>query len=224
MIRSFRGRVVALAAIMVAAACGFSGVGTGPDPTAEGGRDGAASADGAAGADGIAGDTNTSGETGSDGGDADAPTTADADSGGLPCPTVCSSCNAGTCFITGSGKTCPPRFACDITCTSATCQNKTFDCTLATACAVHCTGSGVCDDSTVACGAGACKVVCGGPGCDRLSVQAASASSFCFQCNGNPGCDHFKCTPPAGGCTKACKANCGDIGMCNTCATVATCP
>lgn len=206
---------------MVATACGLTAVGT-AEPVSDGGSGGG----GGVGAEGggAGGDAAPTDGSNSDGGGV-TDARPDADSGGGMCPAVCSSCVAGTCFITGIGKACPPGLACDITCTSTTCQTTTFDCTMATSCVMHCNGGGVCDDSIVQCGAGACKVVCGGgTGCDHIQVQAASASSFCFQCNGNPGCDHFKCTPPGVGCKKACTTNCGDLAMCNTCASVASCP
>jgi hypothetical protein len=204
-------RILVLASVALAAACGISAVGELVTGEGVGGRD--------------------SGEPVlPDGSTSDSSVNVDAgfDAQGK-CLEVCEAgtCDAGTCEIdcaeAGACTTrvvCPPGVACGVTCGTNSCTQG-VDCQQATACAIDCDAAGSCTTQGIACSGSACNVQCGASSCTQ--GIACDAGTCSLQCTGAGSCttQAVQCQS-SGACTIGCEgaSSCAegvscDAGSCN---------
>lgn len=203
------------------AACGFTGVATGPPESgADGGKDASATP-----RDG--GDEGTTVEIE---GSIDAPGDAPGDVGadGFVCPTaICNGgCAGGVCLINNPSNnvTCPPGMPCRVRCIGTEVCVDQIDCGSSTTCEVECTGTQACNGLRLECSsATTCALTCGNPsGCNSIDLRPNGGTALCVACVSGSACNSVQCnvSPASLKCTATCDVNnCG-----NTTSTVTKCP
>jgi hypothetical protein len=132
---------------------------------------------------------------------------------GSDCPTDCTRCEGGTCYLDCTEKDCdgfdcPAGWKCNITCAQGRCSN--IDCG-ASDCDLMCTGTNACDDVT--CGPGRCNVLCtSGKSC--LAIDCEDACSCQVTCDGLISCADIVCPE---GCAADTGCSATATATCNTC-------
>jgi len=115
------------------------------------------------------------------------------------CPSGCTSCDltAKTCQIDSAGNgdvTCPPGYACTITCGNNGCRN--IDCKDGTSCTIACTGMKSCDQIDCS---GECHITCTGSS-SCANVDCRDACSCDVTCGPNT-CNDLQCPSGCGNAT-----------------------
>jgi hypothetical protein len=232
---------VVLGTVGALAACGFTGLGTQPQP-----GDGGATASDANASDGNAmvdegGVVVVGGEGGSS---EDAALDADGtapDGSTFTCPSACTTCTGTTCNILCDAThvcpkaiACPAGLPCHVTCNAGdACSQRSVSCTNASSCLVDCTQAHACQTMGVECGSGTCRVDCSSfaEACVSVNLGARNAASLCLQCDaigGSAACTATDGMKPMAGrpCTLVCGGggcNANGNGL-NGCISAATCP